>query len=126
MTRDDYEALALRVEREEPSRELDLAVALAVGWTYHAPPMVAYLSDPKRPRMLKKAPRYTTCLDAAASLVPDGWVLDQIVTENQFTRVYLARVLDAADAMSLALTEPRARTAAAIRAQAMEIADDPR
>jgi len=61
-------ALADRVEREEPSRELDDSVWLWVnksqlffkGWKYD----------------LEFAPPYTTSLDSAVTLVPEGWTVD--------------------------------------------------
>jgi hypothetical protein len=55
MTRAELEALARRVETEEPSRELDAEVWRAVG----APIFVGELN-------------YTTSLDAAETLVLDG------------------------------------------------------
>lgn len=115
--------LAERVEREEPSRELDAAVALAVGWSWHPKPYAGFMSDPKRPRMLKRAPRFTKSIDAAETLprrgvwmfvskYPDVVCVDAIDTQGQVV------------ATSRAPDEPRARTAAALRALAQEARDE--
>lgn len=81
--------LAERVERAEgPDRRLDVAIAIAVDWTY--PSMMAPLrvtvawrgedaidsiaEEAERPdSLLKYLPRYTASIDAAMTLVPEGW-----------------------------------------------------
>lgn len=117
MTPAEYEALALRVETEEPSRKLDAEIGRAIGWRQH-PDVEGFAI----------APRWTSSLDAAASLMPDGW---EVADLYQFRRAHedtlrwrcgLYRDLKT-DAQGTADTEPRARTAAAIRAIAMEKAD---
>lgn len=55
-------ALAVRCEREEPSRELDRAIWLAID--PGAKPTAADWDD------------YTISLDAAVTLVPEGWVFE--------------------------------------------------
>jgi len=55
-------ALAERCEREEPSWDLDCAIAEAIGWyTPHR--------DWRRPK--GDTPKFTTSLDAAVTLVPE-------------------------------------------------------
>lgn len=110
----DLEALAQRAESEEPSRELDDAIATAInaprGWIG----ATALCRD------------YTSSLDAAALLVPPGW---EVADLYQFRRAHesqlrwrcgLYRDLET-DVTGTADTEPRARTAAALRAMAMEL-----
>jgi hypothetical protein len=60
--RDDYLALALRCEKEEPSRKLDAEI----GSTLEV------YSD-KGSALYDWPLRYTTSLDAAVTLVPEGW-----------------------------------------------------
>ena len=59
MTRADLETLAQRVEREEPSRKLDRIIKISGK--------AAGVDVPPHPVW------YTTSLDAAASLVKEGW-----------------------------------------------------
>ncbi len=54
-------ALAERCEQAAgPDRELDFAIAAGVGW-------------PDSPNLHQHARRYTESLDAAVTLVPEGW-----------------------------------------------------
>jgi hypothetical protein len=54
-------ALAERCEQAAgPDRELDFAIAAGVGW-------------PDSPNLQQNARRYTESLDAAITLVPEGW-----------------------------------------------------
>jgi hypothetical protein len=56
------EALIARVlEGEGPDRELDFAIAAAFGW-------------PDSPNLHQHARRYTESLDAALTLVSEGWI----------------------------------------------------
>jgi hypothetical protein len=53
--------LAERCEQEAgPDRELDFAIAAGVGW-------------PDSPNLHQHARRYTENIDAAVTLVPEGW-----------------------------------------------------
>lgn len=124
MTRDDLLKLAERVEREEPSRELAEAIARRLGWERDYTDNF-WISGPGTGRGLHiELPFWLTSLDAAASLVKgwrvlevrqrlDGWWV--CVLQNQHrTKVETG----------MAPTEPRARTAAALRAIAMETPDE--
>ena len=62
MTRAALEALAKRCESEPASRELDVAIALAI---FEPEDLIGH-----------SPAKYTTSLDAAVSLVPSGWVWD--------------------------------------------------
>lgn len=126
MTRAELEALARRVETEEPSRELDAAIWGASG-------QFGYFEDFMGGD--ENAPRYTTSLDAAAALVPEGWnwsverfVFDAVMpyakagakasvwrdSRNPKERIFNVE----------APTPAAALTAAALRALAQEQADD--
>lgn len=80
MTAADLEALADRVEREVPSRELDRAIARAVGFrpSWAGSHGEAHFYAPGAPEgsATPIAREYTTSLDAAATLVPEGLHLD--------------------------------------------------
>ena len=107
-------ALAARVQAlEGPCREADADIAATVHRT--------------TPEWIVRtiAPRYTGSLDAAASLRPVGWIAYSVCDFTPFGepwRVSMARDDTRADAHGH--TEPLARTAAALRAIAEDIADD--
>ncbi len=63
-------ALAERCEREEPGCELNDAIAFAVGWRLNE---TIWWNPPDGDWSLE-VPRYTTSLDAAVTLVPEGWI----------------------------------------------------
>lgn len=68
---DTLRALADRCEQQAPSRELDIAIATALGWTRHKLDPSLWRdpeNDDGRPRNVR---RYTTSLDAAVTLVPE-------------------------------------------------------
>lgn len=74
MTDADRQALldlAARCEAAEgPDRELDAEIAFATGWATHALHKQEWL----RPDgVVCGLPEYTASLDAATSLVPEGW-----------------------------------------------------
>jgi hypothetical protein len=78
MTAADLRALAKRVCEEQPSRELDGAIGAAFrpGWEAHPLAPGAIRETWVGINAARKAtgcPRYTTSLDAAASLMPEGW-----------------------------------------------------
>ena len=83
--RETFLALAERCEREQPSRELDCDIALALGWVwvgisprYWLEPgmdVAAFQAKPLLldPRVHLAYPRlFTSSIDAAVTLVPDG------------------------------------------------------
>ena len=107
-------ALAARVEAlEGPCREADADIAAAV-------------QRPSPEWIVRTiAPTATASLDAAASLMPEGWYAYSVCDFTPLGatwRVTLARDDTRADAPGH--TEPLARTAAALRAIAEDIADD--
>ncbi len=73
MKRDTLLALADRCEREEPSHRLDDAIWIAVEGidTHVETPAFKMGNPPNRKRMA--IPHYTTSLDAAVTLRPDGF-----------------------------------------------------
>lgn len=108
----DLLALALRVEREESSVNLDRAVWQAVG----GKPENSIWDD------------YTSSLDAAASLMSDKWHVVEICSSfaynNWSVRLSRKKLSMRPDADGNAKTEPQARTAAALRAMAQEARDE--
>lgn len=110
MTRADLLALADRVEREEPSEWLDGDIRTAVGYA---------------PGQAWEA--YTASLDAAASLVPEGWVVYDImqsINEPWYVSLWSKDPSVIGLVEGNAPDEPRARTAAALRARAQEMGDE--
>jgi hypothetical protein len=111
MTRQQLLDLAERVEREEPSRELDSAVWRAIG----SPPFVGELN-------------YTTSRDDAASLMPE--TVQEVTVRNYPTGTYVrATTKSGKPVYSEMLSrggpcEAQARTAAALRARAQEAKDE--
>lgn len=147
MTRADLLALALRVECEEPSRELDLAVSVAVnfkdafrvtkdGEQYafgaggdeielrsRTGKRIGFL-DPEQ-----FVPRFTTSLDAAASLVPISEIWWEVYYERGWERGPARVEICVKDepyikVRAFANTPAAALTAAALRARAQEASDD--
>jgi hypothetical protein len=108
----DREQLAALVARCEAAtgedRDLDYAIAAAVGW-------------PDSPIMHQNARRYTASLDAAVTLVPNGWYVYSVADfapDVPGWRCGLRRDNDGALVWSNdAHTEAHARAAAALRAR---------
>lgn len=100
--------LADRCEREEPSRALRCEIAEALGLSV----------DP--------APRMLDSIDAAATLVPEGWHILELedAYDDSWVSCVLYKNADSKCAAGVAPTEPRARTAAALRALAQEQNDE--
>lgn len=87
MPADNIRGLIERIEASsEGSRELDVAIGLAVGGFFiaeprwpGAEPMIGYVDsdgsrvEPGNGAQDSLVPRYTASIDAAATLVPDGW-----------------------------------------------------
>lgn len=111
-TRQQLLDLAERVEREEPSRKLDAQIWGASG-------QFGYFEDFMGGD--ENAPRYTTSLDAAVTLVPDGtrWVAGVVgkIADGRFQAAV------AGNHLAVASTPAAALTAAALRARAMEARD---
>ena len=71
--KDELLALAERVEAlTGPDREVDAAIAQAVG-AEHGPRETVYYESRSVHYIDEIAPAYTASLDAAMSLVPEGW-----------------------------------------------------
>ena len=99
--------LADRVEREEPSRELDADVFQKVGCPHDMAVETARIY----------APHYTTSADAAKTLEPKD--AQEIVARNFQDGTYVRITLKSGTPVysdSNALDEPRGRVAAALRA----------
>jgi hypothetical protein len=99
-------ALAERCEQAAgPDRELDFAIAAGAGW-------------PDSPNLHQHARRYTESLDAAVTLVPDGW--DFCISKGwaEEAIVSLAPAGMATEVVASATTPAPALCAAALRARA--------
>lgn len=67
------ELIARLESADGPSRELDWAIAESLGWTRRQVGQVIACYAPSDPHMKAGAPRYTASIDAALTLVPEGW-----------------------------------------------------
>lgn len=117
-TPDDLEALADRVEREEPSDALKGKLMAAIGWHLeYIGPSTRFLvwRRPNGAVYVGALPDPLHSLDAAASLVPEGWIMADLIQTPTVWQASLWRE-DETMAHAMAPTEPRARTAAALRA----------
>lgn len=121
------EFLAQRVERESPSRELDAEIDCArYGYIYLGLKDGGYLHDWPAKNIERSTAfqwsRYTSSLDAAASLMPEGWIIQIGQIRFGMWRVQLWRgdksFKSPADVEAVASTEPQARVAAGLRARA--------
>jgi hypothetical protein len=125
-------ALAERCEREEPSRELDAEIAVALGhhvewkqanYTMTAFPAISWRPPHPYAGMREPCPQWTTSLDAAVTLVPASKPMSRHVHQQDngswwvelrdgyctsYDKVFIAS----------AKTEPMAICAAALRARA--------
>ena len=124
----ELRALADRVCAEEPSRELDADIAGVVG----LPEWIALkyqkwlAGDDDTPALQYEfrrvyAPHYTTSRDDAAAMMPAGWFVT-IREYSDLWRVFACSRSSAIDNTD-APTEPRARTAAALRVRAAVMED---
>jgi len=114
----DLEALAVRCEAAVGGdRELDMEIAIAVGWH---PPGVdprLYRSDETNALYRHRTPLYSASLDAAMTLVPEGYdVCIETVGGWHYASVNPPEdeIMGQIEASSL----PLALTAAALRARA--------
>lgn len=127
-------ALAVRCETEEPSREIDCHIALAMGFgergvghrgSYKHPIRVTLaelMADPSDLRLMvddgdvpeETIPRFTASLDAAASLMVPGAMMRNT---RQHEGIWMVRYVHPLVGGNAA-TEPMARCAAALRARA--------
>lgn len=114
----------------EGSRELDSAIALTVGWTFEkrAGETKRWWREPNGPVWFRDTspPFFTTSLDAAMTLVPDGyfWRMGHVEQLSEDDEVmYGAELLrylhvaDRSDSMGHGLTAPIALCIAALKAR---------
>ncbi len=132
-------ALAERCERERPTRKLDGLIAKAIGWKNVHSPMKGktggLFGRPWRSTHTCEVPRWTDSLDAAVTLVPDGWHLHSSHQSYGGWSACLHRMFGSHEAdekvwrvghhwpkehmtAGKAKAEPMARCAAALRARA--------
>jgi hypothetical protein len=140
MTPAELRALAKRVCEEQPSRELDAEIAKALGWErmnssdlWWPGWLLAEARRRKRSiwsigKQPVALPAYTTSLDAAASLMPEGWALmcaQFYPGMGALVQLHCTKPRGGFLGAS-APTEPQARVAAALLARAadMEASDE--
>jgi hypothetical protein len=123
MTRAELLALAARVEAAtEGGLALNKAILLALGYSWRG--MAYWHSDDKR--MWTGPTTFTTSLDAAASLVPEGWAFCVDSNDGGYATVFPRRELGylPTDPYADAATPALALTAACLRAKAREAGDE--
>lgn len=72
----DTELLAALEAATGPSRELDAEIALAAGWENHVPygsSPHGWWQEPGSEQWVMTPSTFTSSLDAALTLVPEGW-----------------------------------------------------
>lgn len=95
--------LADRVERADgPSRELDVEIALAIGWRLDQSGPNDLWREPGRADWVE-LPEFTASLDAALTLVPEGWKF-HLTTEH----TAVAKAAAHADVMDRDWPDPQA------------------
>lgn len=131
----ELRALADEVERlEGPSREMDQRIALASGWLRLTPSECrnrggGWVDGNERytqndGRTIRNAPPpYTASLDAAAGLMPEGWLVEVYDRRGDVEPSWLVigikdRINDETWKVGKAATEALARSACALRARA--------
>lgn len=135
MTTAELEALAREVEAfegsEEEARALSDRVLLAKGWTEHnhthrhlGEPKT-YWKKPGQSWMVLFPPNPILSIDDANALLPEGWSIDQLYRPRSWHKgLWLAIVLrneePSTGLSATGYTEACARTAAALRAEAVE------
>lgn len=105
---DDLEAA------EVGSRVLDEQIAIYLGWTYSSREMYGKCWRATNGKSFYEPPRYTTSIDAADSLRPDGWTIE-VGNINGVWECEIAKK-GTAYIEALAKTEPLARCIAALKA----------
>lgn len=109
--------LSHRIETEEPSKALCEDIARALGWKKCPAFLDHGWYDPDGYKRLP--PNWLTSIDAAAALMPDGWSVNLYQANGRWS-VQAGQADWIAErwvtVQAEAPTEPRARTAAALRA----------
>jgi hypothetical protein len=141
MTPAERNALADRIEAEAPSRELDAAIYNAVPdgpnrkaerlpvdrWESRFDDGWRTMWADREDKYCEPLKRYTTSLDAAMTLVPEGWFVDISIRPERFkpsaAYTHPSKVRRGLWYRVEASTRPQAVCAAALRAQAQEAGD---
>jgi hypothetical protein len=110
--------LATRVEVELPTYELLEGIASGLGWKQGPGRSSKLWRDSKD--FTCKLPPWLSSIDAAASLMPEGWFPSISELPGGRWEVLLERK-DGARILVESLSEPQARTAAALRAREAEV-----
>lgn len=123
--------LAQRVRTEDPSKDLDAEIAEAVGHRvkWHVSngtmdPYAAIYWQTPHPRagMKEPLPRFTTSIDAAAALMPEGWhITIEYFGAGWEVNMYQTDAEDDDILRVRAPTLPRAWTAASLLAREAEL-----
>jgi hypothetical protein len=113
-------SLADRVEREPPSRELQEAIATALGWECGADGQSVFWRDPATDAWQMGLPEWLTSIDAAASMMPEGWRVASLFMWPDPKEWRCTMIRSGESECGIAPTEPQARVAAALRARAAE------
>jgi len=114
-------ALADRVCAEEPTGELRDAVLIAMGWNTDRK---GVWWQPRRSLNTRNPPNPLTSRDAAAGAMPEGWRIGHMTQDEDSFCVEAYREEPDNFASAEAPDEPRARTAAALRAMAAEVGSE--
>ncbi len=113
-------ALADRCERDFGHVMLNIAIAKAIGW-YSVQFGSVVWRDPHHHDHVT-VPDFTTSLDSAVTLVPEGWVVSDLCQTYETARDWHVALWQIGAVESQvygdAKTEPMARCAAALRARA--------
>lgn len=113
-------ALAERVKTEHQTYGLLNQVLTAFGWQEHTPHAV-WLCPQGLITPIRDRPNPLTSRDAAAGAMPEGWRIGHMAQDEDSFYVEAYREEPDNFASAEAPTEPRARTAAALRAMAAEV-----
>ncbi len=133
MTRAEWEALIARIEAAEgPDRELDADIHLALHpehlvapWMRGTPAWQSHIFFHATKQWTIEARRYTASLDAALSLVPEGWDYCLCKGWGEPAVVSIAPSGDVFEITVQSATPALALTVAAMRAQmAMRVEGD--
>jgi hypothetical protein len=113
-TEDELVALAERCEHATgPDRELDCAILVAIDWRYNS--------------AWRHLPRLTASLDAAMTLVPEGWWVQQLTQSHNRDATWVSLHSDtpAPVVQTSARADALALCAAALRARASKKEQQP-
>ncbi|MDE2596311.1 MAG: hypothetical protein KGL44_05455 [Sphingomonadales bacterium] len=112
--------LSERIEAAEgPSRELDWLIAEALGWTRRQVGQVIAYYAPGDGIMRAGPPKWTASLDAAMSLVPEGWRTSISNTTGLGWFVLVCEYGRFGEAYAKATTPALALAAAALKARGL-------